>query len=385
MWQFWKGYVIIQIEGLYAARLIARLTENGFRVYALQRLDETSLRCTVSVKCFFAIRTLRKGLHVRIRVLSRGGLPFLAKRLFRRPVLWIGTAAVLILLSVLSSRIWVIRIGKTERVDPDEIRSLLAERGIRPGAFLEGPILITAANDLSAQIRDAAWIGLDREGVMLKVNVVEALPVSPKKTVRVPSDVVAQKDGIVTSIDVMRGQARVKPGDRVKAGDVLISGTVDYKGERYGTNADGTVRGSVFYESEAAVSDTVTESFETDTVETVRVIRIGPWEIVRQKPSFSYYRLIRTTSRLTSDLLPIVLETYEAREIDFRERTLDEEEAAQNALATARESALSAVPKDAAVINIYGTIRTKNGKRFAFVIVTAEETIGKTEEDPHDG
>ena len=385
MWQFWKGYVIIQIEGLYAARLIGRLTANGIRVYAVRRIDETTLRCTVSVKHFFVLKTLRKGLQVRIRIISRGGLPFYVKRLFRRPVLWIGTAAALILLSVLSSRIWVIRIGKTDRVDPDEIRSLLAERGIRPGAHPEGPILITAANDLSAQIRDAAWIGLDREGVMLKVNVVEALPASPKKTTRVPSDVVAQKDGIVTAIDVMRGQAHVKSGDRVKAGDVLISGTVGYKGEQYTTNADGTVRGSVCYESEAAVTNTVTEPYETDSVETVRVIRIGPWEILRSKTSFAHYRLLQKTSGLTSGLLPIVIDTYEAREIGFRERTLGEEEAEQNALALARESALAAVPKDAAVINIYGTIRTKNGKRFAFVIVTAEEIIGKTEEDPHDG
>ena len=47
-------------------------------------------------------------------------------------------------------------------------------------------------------------------------------------------------------------------------------------------------------------------------------------------------------------------------------------------LIRAKEQAYALIPRDAAVINTYGTIRKRNGKRFACVIVTAEETIGKT-------
>ena len=385
MWQFLNGYVIIQIKGAYVSRLLGRLTASGVRVRNVRKVDAKTVRLTIPVKAFFAIHRLGTGLHLRIRVLSRVGLPFLLRRLRRRPVLWIGIPLLFCGMLILSSRVWIIRIDETKRVDREEILSLLEERGIRPGFRPEGPILITAANDLSAQIKDAAWIGLDREGVMLRVNVIEAIPETSKKTTQVPSDVIAQKDGVVTSVQVMRGQARVKIGDAVKAGDVLISGTVFYKEKGYGTNADGTVKASVCYRSEVELTDTVTESYETDAIETVRVIRIGPWEILRAKPTFEHYRLTDGKTRAIGELLPVLMDTYTAREIGFRERALSEEEAEQNALMLAREQALEQVPRDAAVINIYGTVRTKHGKRFAVVTVTAEETIGRTEEDPHDG
>ena len=382
MWQFWNGYVIIQIEGLCAARFLKRLADAGIRVFHVRKTDEAVLRLTIPARRFFDLRKLRRGLPLRIRIVGRGGLPFALRKLGRRPVLWIGTCLLFFGMLLLSTRIWVIRIGGTNRVDPEEIRSLLSERGIVPGARIEGPILITAANDLSAQIHDAAWIGLDREGVLLTVNVVEALPESTKRISTVPSDIKADKDGVVTSIRVMRGQARVKVGDRVKKGDVLISGTVIYKDNSYETSADGTVCAAVEYREETALSDRITESYETEAEAAVRILHIWDFELLRTKPPFEHYRLTDPGTVTMNGLLPIAIETRTAREIGFREKTLTEEEAEQYALQEARERAYQAIPRDAAIINTYGTIRTKNGARYAVVIVTAEEIIGKTEERP---
>ncbi len=385
MWQFIKGYVIIQIEGLSAAAFLRRMTAAGIRVSHVTGPGPGTVRCSIPVKRFFALRRLKRGLSLRIHIVSRGGLPFLLRKLWRRPVLWIGTTVLFGAMAFMSTRIWIIRIDETKRVDPDEILTLLDERGIRPGAYLSGPILITAANDLSAQIRDAAWIGLDREGIMLKVSVVEAIPASPKKTDRAPYDVVAEKDGVVTGIRVMRGQARVAAGDRVRAGDVLISGTVERNGSIVEQSADGTVTAAIVYRAEAELPERVTEAYETDETETVRVLRVCGREILRMKPGFEHYRLTDARTIAIGSLLPVTVEIVTAREIAFRERTLSEEEAEQLALMRAREQAYAAVPKDAAIVNTYGTVRERDGKRIAVVTVTAEEIIGRTEEASHDG
>ena len=385
MWQFLKGYAIIRAEGLCTARFLKRIANAGIPVSDVRKCGDASILFTIPARRFFELRKLKKGLPLRIRIVGRGGLPFLIGRLKRRPVLWVGSVLLFLAIAILSMRIWIIRIGDTDRVDPDEIIELLAERGIRPGASLKGPILITAANDLSAQIHDAAWIGLDREGVLLKVNVVESLPESPKRTDRVPSDIVAERDGVVTTIRVMRGQARVKVGDRVSAGDVLISGNVLYKEQSVDMAADGIVYAAVQYRAEVELYDRITESYETEAAETVRILRVWDFEILRTKPQFDHYRLVDTGKIIGNDLLPISIKTQYAREIAFRERTLSAEEADEYALTDAREKALALVPKSAAIINTYGTIKTKNGKRVAVVIVTAEEIIGKTEEVPHDG
>ncbi len=385
MWHFWKGYVIIQIEGLTAARFLKRISEAGIPVSHVRRTDDGKLLLKMPATQFRSLRRLRRGLPVRVHIIRRGGLPFLLRKIFRRPVLWIGSAVLFVAMLFLSDRIWLIRIDRTEHIDPAEIEAQLLAHGIYAGARPEGPILITAAEDMAAQISDAAWIDLDREGVTLHVRVVESIRHSPQKTDRVPSDILAEKDGVVLSVNVMRGQARVSEGDRVSAGDVLISGTILYKDQSVETSADGFVTAAVQYRAEAALEETVSEPKETECRETVRILRFAGWELAHSEPSFGHYSLTDARIVSVSTLLPVTIELRTAHEIVYTDRTLSSEEAEQYALIRAKEAAYALVPKDAAIINTYGSFRTENGQRIAVAIVTAEETIGKTEENPHDG
>ncbi len=385
MWQFWNGYVIIQIEGYSAARFLKRISEAGIRVSNVRRTDDGKLCLKLPATKFKALHRLRRGLPLRVHIIKRGGLPFVLQKLWRRPVLWIGSGVLFLALLILSSRIWLIRIDETERIDPEEIMALLNEHGLHTGARPNGPILITAAEDIAAQIRDAAWVNLDREGITLHVRIVETIPESIKKTDRIPSDVVAEKDGVVLSVNVMRGQARVKVGSRVQAGDVLISGTVLYKDRSIDMAADGSVYAAVEYRAETELSDRVTEAYETGSTEAVRILTFWGFEITRTGCAFEHYRLDHADTVTENGVLPFAIRTRTAQEIGFRERLLTEEEAAELAFTEAREQVYAMIPKDAAIINTYGTIQNRNGKRFAVVIVTAEELIGKTEEKPHDG
>ena len=385
MWLFLKGYVILQVEGLSVARLLRRLSENGIRVRRVRRTDQGGITFETDVKSFFRMHALKNGLPLRIHILERHGLPFLRQKLRKRPVLWIGTLAVLIGLCVLSRRIWIIRYEGVETIDREELTELLNEHGIRIGAELKGPVLITAANDLSARIQDAAWIGLDREGVTLKVSVVEALKESEKRSPDVPSNIVADKDGVVTEIVVLHGQPRVKVGDSVHIGDVLISGLVKRNDASYRTWADGTVRIAVRYASECELASEITEAVLTDRTESLRTLRIGSITILRTKPEYEQYRLTDPRTIAIGGCIPTFCDICTAQEIVFKTRTLDPEEAEQLALSEAREAALDLVPKDAKILNQYGTIRYSGGKTYAKVIITTEESIGRTEEYPNDG
>ena len=385
MWHFFRGYVIIQIEGDSIAAFLRTLSNEGISLRNVSRTDERTVLAEIPLKRFFDLRKLKRGRRLRIHIRKRAGFPFLLKKALSRPVLLWGAIAALIALFVLSQRIWLIRIEGNDRIESEEILALLSEHSLTVGSRPKGPVLITAANDLSARIRDAAWIGLDREGITLHVTVKESIPKSPTKTDRVPYDILAEKDGVVTSITVMRGQARVKPGDRVRKGDVLISGTVRYKDESYETNADGIVYAAVRYEAESPLPQSVREAHETGNTQPVRIVRIGPWELFRSDPSFEFYRRSAFETVGSSSLLPVFVDRATAFEIIFEDRLLDQTEAEELALVRARETVFESAPKDASIINQYGTIRSSNGKQTAYVVVTAEEIIGRTEEIPNDG
>jgi similar to stage IV sporulation protein len=385
MWQFFIGYVIIQIAGESIAAFLRTLSEAGISLRHVRREPDGAVLAEIPVKRFSELHRLRKGRRVRIRIVRRTGFPFLLRRILKRPALLWGGLAALLALIFLSGHIWLIRIEGAKRVDPEEIRTLLAEHDLTVGSRPTGPVLITAANDLSARIRDAAWIGLDREGITLKVTVKEARPASAKRTDGVPYDIRAEKDAVVTRVSVMRGQATIKTGDHVKAGDVLISGTVRYKDASYETSADGTVFGAVRYEAHCAVPETVREARETGNTESVRVFRIGPWELLRSEPSFEHYRLTAFETDPGYALLPFFTERATAYEIVFSDRTLEQTEAEELAFMQARELALMQIPRDASILNQYATLRTENGVLTASIVITTEEIIGRTEELPNDG
>ncbi len=385
MWNFWNGYVILQAEGLSLARFLRRIADAGFRIRQIRQDHAGTVRFAIGRKQFFQLHRLKSGLRLRIHICKRCGFPFLLAKMRKRPVLCIGTAIVLIGIFLASQRIWTIRIEDNETIDTETILALLDEHGLRIGAKPKGPVLITAANDLSARIHDAAWIGLDREGVTLKVSVVEAVPQSETRNLDTPSDLVAAKEGIITNVTVLHGQACVKAGDKVKAGDVLISGTVVRNDASYETWANGTVLAAIRYEAVCEVVPTVLESVLTDRIQTMRSLRIGSWTLFCTRSDFEHYRVSDTHTVPVGDRFPTYCDLFTVQEIVFRERSLSEQEAEQLALLNAREAALEQVPKDASVLNQYGTIRRKDGKLYAVVIVTAEESIGRTEEYPHDG
>ena len=381
MWHFLFGYVILQIEGLSITAFLRRIAENGIEIRDAQRdRDANAIRCTIDLKHARKLHRIRSGLPVRIRIIKRGGFPFLVRKAWKRPVLMIGFALMLITLFIASTRIWFIRIEGTERVDPASVHEMMKDYGLQVGARPKGAILIEAANDMSVRIRDAAWIGFDREGVTLKVKVVEAIPESEKHNTGKAGDIVADKDGVITELTVLRGQAKVAIGDRVKVGDILISGTVQWKDASYQTEAEGLIKAAVHYESSCVCPSVMTEAVQRDESETVRSFCIGPYSLMETKPSFEQYRLTEERTIRISDRFPICCVERTAQKIELIDRHLSEDESQQAALINAREEAMQSIPKNAMILNQYGSIQTIDGITKAVVIITAEETIGRTEE-----
>jgi translation elongation factor EF-Tu-like GTPase len=98
------------------------------------------------------------------------------------------------------------------------------------------------------------------------------------------------------------------------------------------------------------------------------------------KPSFEQYRLTEERTIRISDRFPVCCVERTAQKIELIDRQLSEDESQQAALISAREEAMQSIPKNAMILNQYGSIQTIDGITKAVVIITAEETIGRTEE-----
>ena len=95
---------------------------------------------------------------------------------------------------------------------------------------------------------DIAWIGITISGTNAQIEVVEATEKPEIIDDTKFSNIVANKDCIITKINVQNGTAIAKIGDLVKLGEVLVEGKIQGKyTEAIYVNSLAEIQGRVWY------------------------------------------------------------------------------------------------------------------------------------------
>ena len=154
-----------------------------------------------------------------------------------------------------------------------DLRAFLEENGVRPFIWKSRVDPAALRDALEWRYPKVAWVEVGWRGTVLQVRLVEGTPMGETVDWHGSQDVVASRDGVVVSVVPLAGTALCKPGDTVRAGQVLIAGE-----EREGTegarpvSARGIVTARVWDGARARVSlrETRTEytgaSFSRQTV-----------------------------------------------------------------------------------------------------------------------
>lgn len=383
MWLFGKGYVIIQIEGLALSAFLHQLDKQGIRVTDIRYLDSTTVRAALLKNDVPKLIPIRRRFRTKVRIVSRHGVPFLWRSIWQRPILVIGGLLMLLLMKAGSERIWSIQtIGATE-TQRQALPVLLEENGIVVGCRPKGDILISASDDLTARLPDAAWVELDRNGVYLTVTVSPFMPQTESKAKDGPAHIVAKKDGVILRIHVKRGESACRVGDIVRSGDVLIGGAIDFGEDRtpFTVCAEGTVTAAVVYRAECPLPEVLTEYRLTGETEQVTAVSIGTVQFMKKAGSFPHgYTEWEEPVRVSDLGIPVSIQYGTNYAFAETQVVLTRERAEQLARKQAQQEALDSVPKDASIISIHSFVQTMQGIDSVVCIVTAEEEIGIAKE-----
>lgn len=220
-----RGWVRLEAEGCEPERLLNLATEAQIPLWNVSFHD-----CRMTAMCparyYRKFRPLARRTGSRIRVREKGGLPFKARRYRRRVGLLGGLILYLLLLELMSARIWMIEIRGNEQLTDEQIGQALESLGVYPGADFSQwdiPLLQTQALQTLPQL---TWMTVNVHGSIAYVEVRERdthVPIAPNT----PSNLKAMRDGVIVRVEVADGQATVKPGEAVTKGTLLISGVVD--------------------------------------------------------------------------------------------------------------------------------------------------------------
>ena len=172
-----------------------------------------------------------------------GGLPALLRFCVRRPGIPAGLLASVVWMACTSGLVWDIRIEGNRNVPDEVVESILAEQGFEIGTrFREVNFDQLQADCLAAQ-NELAWLSVYMDGTVARVQVWEMRPwTDAKHPDGTGANVVAGEDGVVEEIRVRSGEAAVRAGDVIRAGQVAISGVMEKKdGGVWFAYADGEV------------------------------------------------------------------------------------------------------------------------------------------------
>lgn len=383
LWNYLRGYVIIIIEGFFIEKFINICARRRIHLWDVRIQRERRVTAKVGIGGFRLIRPVARKTGCRVGLLKKRGLPFVFSKYRRRKAFFAGAVLFFVLINVLASFVWSIEITGNEKLDTVFLENALAANGIKTGALKYRIDTRRAVDRMMLEIGRLSWISINIKGTKVKVQVRERKDIPEIVPRHIPCDIVAQKDGIIRQVIAKEGIEAVAEGDTVKKGQVLISGRVPVKGdEKYRlVHALGTVRARTWYEDEAPVMFTRTETLRTGRVirDHSLVLFSKELDLVRRKVGFSEYVTDEVRKKLTigDDLVfPFEWVTVNYYEVATMEAHISEEDARETAAREAYEKALGRVPEEAEIVkeNVYFT--EQDGKLTARAVLECIENIG---------
>ena len=381
-----RGLVTIRISGDGTERLLGEAAGDGIELLNLRRTSRGELECVVTAGDFFRLRPHLRRTGCRLRIVRKSGLPFLAAKARRRKLFAAGLALFFVVLYSLSALVWRIEIEGNARLTEEEILAAARAEGLRPFQWsFRLPDSAELSRRLQAALPGAAWIGVEKRGTLIRIRVVETTEPEPRELLN-PRHLVASEDAVVTRITATRGRPVVKKNQRVRKGDVLISGILGGEGSVVTVPAEGTVRGLVWHEYDIMsplVRKAKTYTGERRTVwhavlggRSLKVSEFG-------EPPFDKYESVlhQENAAWRGIVLPVGRIRETQLEVRYEERRLTEREAAAEGLMQARADILRKAGPDA-VVRAEKILhrRTENGKVYMKVLFEVEQSI--TDEMP---
>ena len=210
------------LEGLNLERFVNMASKEGIPLLALRRSGQRQMVCEAYQADMPAIRALVEAKGWKITAQQPLDLAAALAFLRRRWGVPLGALLALILTVTLYQFVWRVEIQGAGPYRGD-IAAYLLEEGYKPGTPKSRVDAADLTRKLNYRYPKVAWFTAYVQDMTLVVDATLGMPL-PEEKAAAPGDLMADRDGLVASIQVHAGTAAVKAGAVVRKGQVLIHG-----------------------------------------------------------------------------------------------------------------------------------------------------------------
>jgi similar to stage IV sporulation protein len=383
---YWRGYVEVTIRKGHVESFINALIQTGIPVWDVKPSSFQSAEMKILVRDFHDLRPLLQRTGCRIHVNKRFGVPFHMNRLKKRRFFAIGLVFFFAILFLLSSLVWEVKVIGNVKVSTEEVLTIAKQEGIYPLQWVyRMNQLDKLSQQLNRQLPGTAWVGVDRQGTTITIQVVES-SVPDAKPLLSPRHLVSRTDAVITSIYAEQGRPTVAKNSRVKKGQILISGLLGDTENSQAVVAKGKVKGLVWHEYNIEVPTVQKHRVYTGEIKDKSYLVLGNRGVQLWgygKVPYAKYDIVIEQDPLTwrSTKLPIGWMTEHVMEMEERSEIITLEEAKKLGLEGAIRDILAKYGSESQIISRKILHENKeNGKVYMKVLFEVDELI--TEELP---
>lgn len=224
--KFLKGYVRIRLVGGSPERFLNLCSKNEIIIWQIVRHGD-NYDMYLSVPAFRQLKTIIKKTNVKVKIIEKHGLPFFFYQYRKRKMFFAGIFICGFFVYFLSLFVWQIEFnGNFARTD-EILLEILEENQVAHGMKKSKVDCEGIEKLLRAECSDIIWTSAKLVGTRLIIDIQENTDTSVVHIDQeTASDLLADKEAIITSIITRAGTPYVKAGDVVNKGDMLVGGAL---------------------------------------------------------------------------------------------------------------------------------------------------------------
>lgn len=384
-YEFCKGYSEIQIEGYFVERFVNLCSLRGIKIWDIDKKTEGIINLKIYEKDLSKVDELLKITRSQMRIIKKSGIPNITNLYKKRKLFILISLICCAVIYFLGLHIWDIEIIGNEKIATQEIEKLLQEENIKIGRRKDSIDFEKMKSNIYIKRQDVLWIGVTVKGVKATIEILERKNADVDLLEGFPTNIVADRDGVIQKISVREGTKCVEPGDVVCKGDILVSGIVESEHSNpIMVNSNADIKIKTWYTSKKAVPYQKTVLSKSGQVDKKYKIKLGNYTInlANNSTKFEKYDTINSVKKLVlfgKIEAPIILDVLVYEELVTSDITYTREQAENIAKKEVYDLVMKNIPDGAEVLSYDYNVFSEDDE--VIVRITAEclENIGVEE------
>lgn len=223
--RLFRGYVVFAISGAPPERFLNILNRRGIRHWDFVPRDG-GYTGKMFLRDYLRIRPAARAAKVRLKSKRTAGLPFFIKKYRQRKGLLAGAVASVIILALMSSFVWDIRVTGFDGISVSKLNSVFAECGFKVGMLKSQLDSQAIERQVMLRLPEVRWLSVNAINNIATVEIKKLAKPPKQKAKSYPCNIKAKRDGVITKIVVSGGTAEVKRGSAVTENQLLVNSVV---------------------------------------------------------------------------------------------------------------------------------------------------------------